>query len=722
MFRDGTGDDDPTFGHDLEPGPDPFPGLVFDYEPPDDEVSLTVAHPGSAYEASILSLFRHDPGRVSSRTLFGFALFRPDIDTDVLLSMLTTSASRGHWISQGVFTIVHRHFGKPVLAENTSIKMWLRSAVESGSWLAARELSRHSPELVLPAQNEFRRRGGYTSDRRYQIKTIDSAVTLESLPAENCILNQRGDTSLHILSSLPSQPAFTNFLSNLAGGVSINHQNEYGETALSRACMAGQTENVLSLLVHGADPSLVWRETDGQVSCLHWLFSFPVEDQKAVAKALLSAGADLNSVAWSETVILHYPFWLPCGTPLHWAVYTGSMETCKVLLELGAELGVRDGSDPYRHEQNVRIDVRYELPPSFPETLGLNVLDLAVKLHYAEFLEHLSQERRLQCQPLLDDRDEEGYTPFHRFHAGIYSEILNITTSKLHIINETNRFSTSTFNDPPDSPERREVLQRCVNALVEIGLDVNSVTSPQHARKGGNISGCTPLVLSVKELDLDMVSVLLSTTDQDIHTNLPNGQTPLFALGNNIKDEPDYHRKSSILQEIIRRLLAAGIDIHQKTDYGMTAVGWQPALVAHGAHVTDRIPQFNARDGLGDTSTVLIEALESLAGGMTPTAEAYCLELVERFVPDAQAAAQHVKRYGTTLLHCAAEAGSVSITRVLLERGLDPAAKRDKFTLTYVPRVPREFATPLDDVRERLRLLRAKKRRAYISAAEARKC
>ena len=95
-------------------------------------------------------------------------------------------------------------------------------------------------------------------------------------------------------------------------------------------------------------------------------------------------GALINAQTKYYTHLLHYPFQIGFGTPLHWAVEMSNPDAVMALIRHGANVSIRDGSDPYECDEAVR-ELDMTLPPdnislSLPQapTMGFNSIDLAV--------------------------------------------------------------------------------------------------------------------------------------------------------------------------------------------------------------------------------------------------------------------------------------------------------------------------------------------------------
>lgn len=62
----------------------------------------------------------------------------------------------------------------------------------------------------------------------------------------------------------------------------------------------------------------------------------------------------------------HYPFTLPQGSALHWAVLMQCHSAIKALIENGADPRLRNGSDPYAYDDRIRPFHTFRYPDREP--------------------------------------------------------------------------------------------------------------------------------------------------------------------------------------------------------------------------------------------------------------------------------------------------------------------------------------------------------------------
>ncbi|TMW68702.1 hypothetical protein Poli38472_006170 [Pythium oligandrum] len=115
----------------------------------------------------------------------------------------------------------------------------------------------------------------------------------------------------------------------LANGEDVNAQSWNGSTGLQSAARSGHAESVEVLLEHGADPNLT--DEKGMSALMHAACA----NSLAVVRALVASGSNVNDQSQEEF------------TALHIAAMHHSYDVALYLLELGADLHVRDHVAPH---------------------------------------------------------------------------------------------------------------------------------------------------------------------------------------------------------------------------------------------------------------------------------------------------------------------------------------------------------------------------------------
>ncbi|KAE8446530.1 hypothetical protein EG329_011862 [Mollisiaceae sp. DMI_Dod_QoI] len=261
------------------------------------------------------------------------------------------------------------------------LKRWLVKAVEAGSLLARDGLRilDEEPSILKKAEEPLKLFMGAKSARPEGVATADLVETFflpvnlgvmktilgtntnpvfAGMNVEGTFMSRSRNTHLHAGAALGVDPDHFRNVISVADLMSINAQDDIGNTALHLAMRFGNIEVAKILLEHGARASLP--NKNGETPW-HWLASLNEADIDELALLMSEDkdGLEIFSRARNsdndQYVIAHG------GTPLHWAVQMRSLSASLTLLSYGA--------DPL-------IKCR-----------GLSPVDLAIKDNAAELLE-----------------------------------------------------------------------------------------------------------------------------------------------------------------------------------------------------------------------------------------------------------------------------------------------------------------------------------------------
>ena len=240
----------------------------------------------------------------------------------------------------------------------------LQRAIESGSIVARPTLEAIEPGRLKPALEVFQSRGSYNQEGHILQREVHGMTALSLAEQDHegltVMLSSKkamrttNNTELHIAAMLGKREIIEELVKK--PGVSIDSLNNAGETPLYKACLAGQYEAVKILIENGADPCV--RVSDLKISCLHWLFAFPLDDMEKTASLLTSKGLSVEARVLPASEItpeipewtraMHFPFHWPAGTPLHWAAHAESPDAVDVLVRAGASVDQPDLIDDLR--------------------------------------------------------------------------------------------------------------------------------------------------------------------------------------------------------------------------------------------------------------------------------------------------------------------------------------------------------------------------------------
>lgn len=480
------------------------------------------------------------------------------------LDLIRVAAKRGSLASQALIPGVLAFHGHDVVSldREPCLREFLMAGVASGSVSVKKYLRRLDSPALAEALEDFRYNGGYGKfyyrapecGRLPYLATNDTAEELKEFLA------------------LARPPL----------GIDMEERTPDGETALYLACARGAWDMAVQLLDEGADASASC--TEFGITPLHWLFAFEEPLQPAAAARMIQSGGEINALALCPLPFLHYPFTLPTGTPLHWAVATASHETIKILLQLGADPTCRDGSDPYKFDGRVRPILQfggihqdgYSIPSG--PTRGLSSLDTAARDHSPYIFELLLvSDGRVHVD--INDADEEGFAAIHR-----------LADSPERVTRMESWFSFLPFRGSPS--DHQADLKRTATAIKLLGGHLDALTTPQaivELSKGRT----TPLMLAVLEGLPTTVRALLSVGCNAAVQN-ERGETALHCFpscdyGINGRADQDSF-------EIAQALIAAGAPCTGRDDKGNTPLvyaAWTRSLraidllLSHGADIED---------------------------------------------------------------------------------------------------------------------------------------
>lgn len=569
-----------------------------------------------------------------------------DSDHNVLLEPLVTAALLGSAPAMAILPLVCRSLRckLPYMAQRFE-SQWLTEAVETGSLIAGFELKKTDSDAFRAAASTFRKYGGYNQFRYYHSGQRTDRFAFRQWAEGYRDRVQEFDlefeaafgNSHHIKESLELLP------------VDVNASVQWNQNALYFSCLRGNWDVVEVLVANGADPSIPY--SPGGFTCLHWIFAFDEQWVEHAAKALVKSGASVMASTNQEMPLFHYPFVLPCGTPLHWAVATCQNAAVKTLMALGADPSVRNGEDPYVYDDRFRATTNFSGPDwlrySTAEgpTLGLSPLDLAVMQREPYILHRLIE---MGSYDRINDVDEEGCSVFHRLE----SSHLRYTFSEIE-------YSQRLFWGEPETFQQN--LRETIRALIKLGGDINQLTKPQSERS----VGMTPLMLALQANQPESIMELLKA-GADVNTRNLDGANVLFFIPHMTNT---WTRKRCL--EAVKTLVLYGVDIHCRDNLGQTPITSMvnleiiDLLLDMGADITER-------DLLNHRSQQL--GYNVLARGYLCTDTVFARFLSKHLHPirDQLKKADLMERAdlkGTSLLHLMAREGCPECVKVLIKEG-----------------------------------------------------
>jgi ankyrin repeat protein len=204
--------------------------------------------------------------------------------------------------------------------------------------------------------------------------------------ASSLSVNDKGDTILHFAASAGLEEVVKLWSGSMP--MTVNATGAASETPLLIACRSGHGNIVRLLLGMGADPKI--RSSNGDTP-LHWLVAFQGDEAHGIAKALVTAGANVNAAAKA----VRFEFAPLCnyeaGTPLHRAVGKGNLDAVRALVACGASVTSAGGREDDTSPASLAATLHYAsildtLLGSLGDTLaathphaGLSLLAVAIR-------------------------------------------------------------------------------------------------------------------------------------------------------------------------------------------------------------------------------------------------------------------------------------------------------------------------------------------------------
>ncbi|KAF2686419.1 ankyrin [Lentithecium fluviatile CBS 122367] len=462
---------------------------------------------------------------------------------DDVLSILRAAATKGFAPARALFFRVLDFFGLNDSELGHERIEWLFSCLASGATFLeseARALDEGECERSLQT---FRSVGGFNShysgvsvqllhDKIIQSRSAAGTPFVEDSNAEK-VSDPIDVRSLHVLCSFDDRKALDT-LPNLVSRDNVNTLNDHGETPLYRACMAGASRTVDLLLSLGADASI--RPSPTSPTCLHWLFIFRPASVDEIARSLVQHGALVDACCSESIGMMYYPFVLPLGTPMHWAVEFSSHFAIAALLALGADRGLGSlvNSGPHWKDE---IEKHPAMVLDSIETATANWENKALGL----LLSHRDSST-------LQNSKDEGIGASHLLNGKIWLQITPTTLFYVRFVRgESNRQSLQ--------------VQKTANLLVDHGFRFNSLLGPEKSTKE-----TTPLIFAAKTADTAVVQALLDV-GANVNGKDSPGRTALMST-----EHLFYSVAPAMQVEVINLVLAHNPEVNIEDNQGFTAV------------------------------------------------------------------------------------------------------------------------------------------------------
>ncbi|KAJ5951453.1 uncharacterized protein N7479_009866 [Penicillium vulpinum] len=263
---------------------------------------------------------------------------------DRMLTYLGDAARAGHSPARAVYAQIMEAHGQTPEFSKEVLEEWMLQAVAEGYLFAK---PGQLGKKVEEAKERFRSHGGFCPDPFLGKSNVKAAMNrekaLEWKKKNGNLVDRKRNTILHATAAFGAVDALQGLMDDAK--IAVDVENDNAETPLYKAFQAGHTQVIKALLDHGASASCRTRQ---KITPLHWLFMIPEGSIREIAKQMIEKGADVNALVepvkentsgFAEKIqILHYPFELPHGSPLHWACFFRNMTAIETLISLGANV------------------------------------------------------------------------------------------------------------------------------------------------------------------------------------------------------------------------------------------------------------------------------------------------------------------------------------------------------------------------------------------------
>lgn len=573
------------------------------------------------------------------------------------LRLICISAQKDYEPAQALLELVSEYLEKTIPEETAChLDRYLENSVATGSFTATSRLRSRNYKAFEDARQVFRRDSGF--NLYYSDVSYESGGNLD----DDIPTSSEGRGSWHwvavhgSLEHINQLGCANDRIRNEDGLMDINSLTSYGETALYLSCLRGAWEVSKALLDYGADPSI--RCTAAGLTCLHWLFAFDDEEKAKATDKFIEQGANINELSNAPIPMYHFPFTLPQGSPLHWAVTVQCHATIKVLLDNGADPSLRNGSDPYEYDDRIRPHNFFRDPDSDScsiskhSTLGLTPLDIAAMIRDPFIFQHLqSGNGKID----LNVTDEEGLALMHRLSFGRQDRTML-----------GNLFDRRVFQGSPKV--QHDSLETLLSTIITLGADVDMPVKqlPQYKANDmqySEIIGYTPLMLAMGNGEYDLVELLINHGATVQYKN-QHGVTALMCLS------PHYYIRAGTergpVLHAMKMLINHGGDIHSADNKGRTAI----RRAAYPRHIPEF--EFLLEQGAdpGSQNSTMWKNLSSIKN--SDKIDFAVADLLGRYVfsledPDKRYQIMEIaNKSGPSLLHYFSRDGSVACVTALL--------------------------------------------------------
>ena len=358
----------------------------------------------------------------------------------------------------------------------------------------------------------------------------------------------------------------------IGAGANVTAANRYGVTPLSIACTNGGAAIVERLLKAGADPDTAL--PGGETA----LMTAARTGNTAVLKALLAHGASPNARESARG-----------QTALMWAAAENNAAAISVLVEGGADIRARTetpGADAKAPGTGVFSSATGVAAPAAARGPSFTALMFAVQLGQLDAVRALLAAGASVNETLPDGTSAlvlatiNGHWELGAFLADRGADVNAAAQgwTALHSIARLRRTNIG-FGPPPLAGKGNLSSLDLVKKLIAKGANVNALMARDFRdgyRNRLNRIGATPFLLAAKNVDTELMRVLLAAGADPLRPNADQTTPLMVAAGNDLWNPgedggtgPDNEPEAL---EAVKMLVDLGNDVQAVNDRGETAL------------------------------------------------------------------------------------------------------------------------------------------------------
>jgi ankyrin repeat protein len=396
----------------------------------------------------------------------------------------------------------------------------------------------------------------------------------------------------------------------IAAGADINAADDRGVTPLALACVNGSASMATKLLDARADPNRA--RSTGETPLMTASYTGNVE----VVRILVAHHADVNANGIASK-----------QTPLMWAISEKHPDIVRLLVAAGADVTARSagGFSPLlfaarqgdTESANILLDAGAEVDERGRDR---NTPLIVAAASGREDVALLLLDRGADA-----NASDGGYTAMH---AAVPKDMRRLVKALLaHGADPDPRLTSapaSLFG--PSKGAGSEVITEKTMTARGAGRGVQTEGAGRGRGNAGSFSGATPFWLAAKNVNVEMMQLLIDAGADPALTNT-EGTTPLMAAAGLTQVQGPRARRGDVSQfysnwgeedslQAIKLLVQGGADVNVVNDAGQTALHAAAYMGANSvvAFLVERGAKLDAQDAQGQTPFRIAEGHLNVAG------------------------------------------------------------------------------------------------------------